>query len=342
MPKTLALSYHCLTKPFKIYCNIFLQGMNQCSARKFKVDNVTSMLAAEYSFWILCVSCLHKLNPTPEEVRVERICEEMHSNQYTKLFEEMIKKMKHALNEASRDDIKPIKESNFINVVENYQQVAKNAFSAWKCMRHKFPNQVKTKAAAFWPMFLKLCVFLSSDELVNYLDDIDELMDEEGAQHLKNAIEKPECTKWFTNRRYRALVLNELETYQVVDNLINPIKRDSNGTIKGAMNVVKVTKNKYGNELYRTLCIARKIACHDRDFQFEIVRHYGSHSLVDINTQDRQSASGRILRQIQQEYCQNRYDIFYFNLKPKCSFLELILCTSVYHRIYFCINILQK
>ncbi len=240
----------------------------------------------------------------------------------------MIHKMKYALPEASKDDVNPIKESDFSNVVDNYQQIAKNAFSAWKHMRHKFPNQVKTKAAAFWPMFLKLCVFLSSSELEKYLNDIDDLLgehDEEGVQRLEEAIEKPECTKWFTNRRYRALVLNEMETFQVVDNLINPIKRDNNGTIKGAMNVVKVTKNKYGDELYRTLCIARKIASQDRCFPFEIVRHYGNHSLVDINTQDRKSASGRILRQIQQKSCQNRYDIYYFNLKPKCLFLELML-----------------
>ncbi len=228
-------------------------------------------------------------------------------NSYTELFWKMVKKMTDTLNSADEDGIEPIKESDFTQIVDHYQRVAKESFKNWKAMKHKLPKHVKKKASEFWPMFMKLCMFLKPAELNKHLDKIDAYLCEEGGnERLKDELEKQELRSRVSNKSLKYGVLNKLETFGIVDNLVHPTKKDVEGKVRGSMNVIKVTKNGYGDQMYRTLCIARQIAYKNRDFPFEIVRHYGNHSLVDMNVEDRSSPSGRILAQIQQKSCHNR------------------------------------
>ncbi len=274
------------------------------------MDNVTSMLAAEYSYWILCVSCLHKLNP-PTMARIKNLCKIMKNkefNEYTRMFGDKITEMKEALYAADESGYEPIKVSDFIEVVDHYQKIAKDAFSGWEQKKHKLPEHVKRKATEFWPMFMKVCLFLGPEELEEQLEEIEDyIVEDEDNERLKDALEKIEFRTRISSKSVKHNIVNKIETFSIINNLINPTRRDVEGKVKGAMNVIKVTKNVYGDEMYRTLCIARRIAFGDRDFPFEIVRHYGNHNLVDINVEDRNSASGRILAQIQQKSCHNRW-----------------------------------
>lgn len=148
-------------------------------------------------------------------------------------------------------------------------------------------------------------------------------MDAEDLKHLQtsvltftNGVKDAQKKKDLLNSKFKEgfydfceleALLQSDESCKFVSGLIRPFRGDQTGNVKGELKIVKVLRREDGNRLYKTVCIARKVAQEQADFTFEVLRDYGSFDIRSVNKDTKETEPlYRVRRKLQPQQCEFR------------------------------------
>lgn len=248
------------------------------------------IMAAEYSYYILIAkgsqnlesqlkSCLQRMNQTDN---IRAACVQYHKDQQYKFsqFQDLLRD-----RQVKKKHFSPIEPKVFTQVCRHLREEAKGDF----LKQVKWPKRNVDIAARSSALLHLLMHGISTSEL----DTLD--------------------SDWTDMFQKECGVLEKSETFTIVEDLLSA--RHGGIGLHGHMKILRVSQGtekiqqaEYGNRIYSTLCLARKVSSENNEYLFEVVRDYDNFKLRDqmksIDDPDDSIALYRIRRVLQSENCQ--------------------------------------
>ncbi|XP_068229793.1 uncharacterized protein [Palaemon carinicauda] len=226
---------------------------------------------SEYSYFIIIINAWRDFPFLFENIRkcFETILQ--CAKDFQEKRKEYINKFKDELEKEKSQEIRPVDVKRFEEVLNFYAEKVDEDF---KDNLKQFQNSksFSEKNAENLVRSGILCLLhLDGDRLQDVQKDFDRTSEERKKEFYSYADQKKlSCSDVVEN------LLQTSETGRIVHNLIPKDLKKLNGT----MNIIRTSTQKTGNQLYKTLCIARRISS-VVDYSFEILRDYSNAKLVD-------------------------------------------------------------
>ena len=204
----------------------------------------------------------------------------------------------------------PIHPEIFKAVKQFYSNEARRQLQ--ECLHEKLPGKDRhgEYVGRVWSVLAKCILHMDARDLKEAQKDLlgfgSNIKDAAKKKELLNNKFKDEFYDYFEVED----VLQQDESCKFISDLIHPFRRDHSSPVKRQLKIVKVLRVEDGNRLYKTLCIARKIAQERLFYTFEILRDYGSFDITALNKDDKETEPlFRVRRKLQPKICEYRYSV---------------------------------
>ena len=285
-------------------------------------SSVTDVYAAMSSYWILVTENIQLLRRSYEfETFDDFLKNELsaYQEQYTDARSNTLDAFENELRRSRNQgqDYEPIHPDVFRAVRQYHNNAARKELAT--CLYAKLPGRDRHNSYVnkVWKALAMCILHMDKGELHNVQRTIlsfgGDGQDAERKRALLNRTFKEEFHLYFEIEH----LLQQDESCKLVSDLIYPFRRESSSNVKGQLKIVKVLGVADGNRLYKTVCIARKVALprEDLEYTFEVLRDYGSFHITSLNTKTTEPLF-RVRRKLQPEQCEFRYSniVLQYNL----------------------------
>ncbi len=297
--------------------------------RDIELDDI---LASDYSYYILLIELIRNITGQDLQKNLESILEgkpvkddrtlitQKRDNLLRRFMKRLEAYCKQGENEpAQRADIKKfpcINPGVFQKVVEYNQIQARTNLQS-------YIDEILDRDSSFDKGVFDAAVL---DWIIHY-DKNEELIDR--VQHLVKI--NPNIFK-IDIVSARQTIMEQYETLRIVDDLVIP--RDAK-SLEGKMKILRVSRIRNGNRMYKTLCIARQVASENKQYMFEVIRDFGNFRLRDINITKCDESLFRVRRVLQTEHCQftdpQTFESCKFDCKEYKPDYPALICTNCGH-----------
>ncbi|XP_068230443.1 uncharacterized protein [Palaemon carinicauda] len=261
-----------------IRCDTKFEEMARNITNKRNGATFDNLLASEYSYLIIVTNALRYFPFSFENVSgyFENLF--LYSKGYQEKRKEYIQKFKDELSKSRFDEeIRPVDVKRFEDILAFY---AEKVHQEFKDSLTKFQVRIYfEKPAENLVRSLISCQLHLDDIRLNKIQEaFNEITPEKKSYLHKYAITKELLCDHVVNE-----ILQESETGKIIGNLILKDLK----ILNGGMNIIRTSTQETGNQLYKTLCIARKISS-VVDYSFEILRDFSNVKLRDDLTDKNQ------------------------------------------------------
>ena len=307
------------------------------------VSSLTDIYAGVMAYWTLLVENMQLFQQSTEFNTFDDCLNAgLHTYQaeYTKAHSQSISQLEEELRKALNAKIEEVRRKatqtndeqrgKTSDAKVNYHPIHPGIFKAVKqfygnearrelqeCVHEKLPGKDRhgKYVGRVWAAMARCILHMDTTDLKEAQKDLlsfgSDIKDASKKKELLNGKFKDEFYDYFEIED----VLQQDESCKFISDLIHPFRREQSSPVKGQLKIVKVMRVEDGNRMYKTLCMARKIAQERLFYTFEILRDYGSFDITALNKDDTETEPlFRVRRKLQPKLCEYRYSVNARNL----------------------------